>query len=104
MRQKLRKQEVNGIAKEEIAKDVDTLKIMKRLEAKGDTNKLQTMLQNGNAFNGKFQETSCFDILNELIQIISSLNDMSLSYFSNICDVQKKRQHQPKNHVLIRPK
>ena len=54
MRQKLRKQEVNGIAKEEIAKDVDTLKIMKRLEAKGDTNKLQTMLQNGNAFNGKF--------------------------------------------------
>ena len=70
MRQKLRKQEVNGIAKEEIAKDVDTLKIMKRLEAKGDTNKLQTMLQNGNAFNGKFQETSCFDILNEIGIII----------------------------------
>ena len=54
MRQKLRKQQMNGIAKEDIANDVDTLKIMKRLDAKGDTNELQTMLQNGNACNGKF--------------------------------------------------
>ena len=51
MRQKLRKQEMNGIPREDIAKDVDTLKIMKRLEAKGDINKSQTVLQNG---NGKF--------------------------------------------------
>ena len=75
MRQKLRKQEMNGIAREEIAKEVDTLKTMKRLEANGDTNKLKTMLQNGNESNGKFLGTTSIDISTGIginMQIISS--------------------------------
>ena len=53
LRQKLRNKEINGITQDQIVKEVNALKTMKRLNANGRIDELERVVPNVKEINGK---------------------------------------------------
>ena len=64
LRQKLRNKEMNGITQDQIVKEVNALKTMKRLNANGRIDELERVVPNVKEINGKlltyYASTICF--------------------------------------------
>ena len=71
LRQKLRNKEMNGITQDQIVKEVNALKTMKRLNANGRIDELERVVPNVKEINGKlltyYASTICFSFVVKLL-------------------------------------
>merc|ERR1712223_1013658 len=77
LRQKLRNKEMNGITQDQIVKEVNALKTMKRLNANGRIDELERVVPNVKAINGSNVKTdyeSKIDLNNDKITIVHAEN------------------------------